>query len=87
MTFQKYTFGKCNFLSIPQQKILFIMFSNSSKINYKNQQIYIKEQSFLKAMHSLCKQKCVKELENEDFYPEFELLPNGRYYVEHVILS
>lgn len=87
MVFQKYNFRKCNFLSIPQQKILFIMFNNSTKINYKDQDIYKKEQSFIKAMRYLCKQKCVKEVKGKDFFTEFELTDNGSYYVKHVILS
>jgi hypothetical protein len=87
MVFQKYNFQKANFMSIPQQKIMFIMFYNSSKINYREQTIYKKEQSFIKAMRNLCKQKCIKEIKGKDFFTDFELTVNGCYYVKHVILS
>ena len=87
MVFLKYNLQKVQFLSIPQQKIMFMMFNNSSRINYKDQNIYKKEQSFIKAMRNLCNQKCVKEINGKDFFTEFELTDNGSYYVKHVILS
>lgn len=65
------------FWSIPQQKILLLIFDTRKPINYKEQNIYKKERSFDNAMKRLCNAGLLRRIRTNDFYNEYALTLDG----------
>jgi hypothetical protein len=73
------------YLSIAQQKIIFRMFNNGHRINYKEQDVFKNERYFNLAMQILEKAKIIERIDN-DYYPEYELLRNGFLLIKNKII-
>lgn len=84
----KVPLSKCKFWSFENQALVFMAFQNGSKINFKEQLdigIYKNQRSFNEAMELLCDKGVFKKINNE-YFPDFELLFNGRFLIDTKII-
>lgn len=72
------------FISISQQKVLLLIYDNK-KIDFKNQEIYAREQSFERAMKQLCNAGFLRKIKSNNFRNEYLLTLDGIFIVEDVI--
>lgn len=70
-------FSKYSFLSVEQQKIIFLLTKNET-INYKEQEVYRNERSFLKSMNQLVRADILKLVVDNNYYNSYELTKAGK---------
>ena len=70
-------FSKCSFMSIEQQKIIYLL-SFIDSVNYKTQEIYRNERSFLKSLNQLVKADILSLIVDNNYYNSYELTTAGK---------